>query len=98
MIKNRGLDALCVWGPGHGGPSVLANSWLEGSYTEKYPDATRDAPGMELLMRQFSFPGGVPSHAARESPARSTKAANSATPSPTPTAPPSTTRACWSPA
>ncbi|MFC9125278.1 phosphoketolase [Streptomyces sp. NPDC057099] len=68
VIKNRGLDALCVWGPGHGGPSVLANSWLEGSYTEKYPDATRDAPGMELLMRQFSFPGGVPSHVAPEVP------------------------------
>ncbi|MFB7927532.1 phosphoketolase [Streptomyces sp. NPDC056039] len=68
VIKNRELDALCVWGPGHGGPSVLANSWLEGSYTEKYPDATRDAPGMELLMRQFSFPGGVPSHVAPEVP------------------------------
>ncbi|MGI5424411.1 phosphoketolase family protein [Streptomyces sp. CA-179760] len=68
VIKNRDLDALCVWGPGHGGPSVLANSWLEGSYTEKYPDATRDAPGMELLMRQFSFPGGVPSHVAPEVP------------------------------
>ncbi|KOV94802.1 phosphoketolase [Streptomyces sp. NRRL B-1140] len=68
VIKNRGLDALCVWGPGHGGPSVLANSWLEGSYSEKYPDASRDAQGMELLMRQFSFPGGVPSHVAPEVP------------------------------
>jgi xylulose-5-phosphate/fructose-6-phosphate phosphoketolase len=68
VIKNRGLDALCIWGPGHGGPSVLANSWLEGSYSEKYPDVTRDAQGMELLMRQFSFPGGVPSHVAPEVP------------------------------
>ncbi|MFH9006299.1 phosphoketolase [Streptomyces afghaniensis] len=68
VIKNRGLDALCIWGPGHGGPSVLANSWLEGSYSEKYPDVTRDAEGMELLLRQFSFPGGVPSHVAPEVP------------------------------
>jgi xylulose-5-phosphate/fructose-6-phosphate phosphoketolase len=68
VIKNRALDALCIWGPGHGGPSVLANSWLEGSYSETYPDVTRDAPGMELLMRQFSFPGGVPSHVAPEVP------------------------------
>ncbi|CAM5671344.1 phosphoketolase family protein [Streptomyces coeruleorubidus] len=68
VIRNRALDALCIWGPGHGGPSVLANSWLEGSYSEKYPDVTRDAQGMELLMRQFSFPGGVPSHVAPEVP------------------------------
>ncbi|HZX36943.1 MAG TPA: phosphoketolase, partial [Streptomyces sp.] len=68
VIKARGLDALCVWGPGHGGPSVLANSWLEGSYTQTYPDVTRDAAGMERLFRQFSFPGGVPSHVAPEVP------------------------------
>ncbi|GAA2406053.1 phosphoketolase [Streptomyces coeruleofuscus] len=68
VIRSRALDALCIWGPGHGGPSVLANSWLEGSYSEKYPDVTRDAQGMELLMRQFSFPGGVPSHVAPEVP------------------------------
>ncbi|MGK5693729.1 phosphoketolase family protein [Streptomyces sp. URMC 128] len=68
VIRNRALNALCIWGPGHGGPSVLANSWLEGSYSEKYPDVTRDARGMELLMRQFSFPGGVPSHVAPEVP------------------------------
>ncbi|MFG3063704.1 phosphoketolase [Streptomyces sp. NPDC048231] len=68
VIKERGIDALCVWGPGHGGPSVLANSWLEGSYSETYPDVTRDARGMERLFRQFSFPGGVPSHVAPEVP------------------------------
>ncbi|MEU3598531.1 phosphoketolase family protein [Streptomyces sp. NPDC006798] len=68
VIKARGLDALCIWGPGHGGPAVLANSWLEGSYTEVYPDVTRDASGMEKLFRQFSFPGGVPSHVAPETP------------------------------
>ncbi|TDU79746.1 phosphoketolase family protein [Streptomyces sp. KS 21] len=68
VIKDRSLDALCVWGPGHGGPAVLANSWLEGTYTETYPDITRDAAGMAKLFRQFSFPGGVPSHVAPETP------------------------------
>ncbi|MGW1029365.1 phosphoketolase family protein, partial [Streptomyces sp. NPDC002577] len=67
-IKARGRDTVCIWGPGHGGPSVLANSWLEGSYTETYPDVTRDEAGMERLFRQFSFPGGVPSHVAPETP------------------------------
>ncbi|MFJ6567793.1 phosphoketolase [Streptomyces sp. NPDC091292] len=67
-IRDRDLDALCVWGPGHGGPAVLANSWLEGTYTETYPDVTRDAEGMRRLFRQFSFPGGVPSHVAPETP------------------------------
>ncbi|MET7883190.1 phosphoketolase family protein [Streptomyces avermitilis] len=68
VIKARDLDALCVWGPGHGGPAVLANSWLEGSYSETYPDVSRDAAGMGKLFRQFSFPGGVPSHVAPETP------------------------------
>ncbi|MEO3840605.1 phosphoketolase family protein [Streptomyces sp. B22F1] len=68
LIRNRGQDTLCVWGPGHGGPAVLANSWLEGSYSETYPDVGRDAAGMARLFRQFSFPGGVPSHVAPETP------------------------------
>ncbi|CAK7283433.1 phosphoketolase family protein [Streptomyces misionensis] len=68
VIKARDLDALCVWGPGHGGPAVLAGSWLEGSYSETYPDISRDALGMERLFKQFSFPGGVPSHVAPETP------------------------------
>ncbi|WP_449342253.1 phosphoketolase family protein [Streptomyces aurantiogriseus] len=68
VIKARGQDALCIWGPGHGGPAVLANAWLEGSYSETYPDVSRDAAGMERLFRQFSFPGGVPSHVAPETP------------------------------
>ncbi|MFD7665004.1 phosphoketolase [Streptomyces sp. NPDC059788] len=68
IIKARNLDALCVWGPGHGGPAVLANSWLEGSYTDTYPDIGRDAAGMARLFEQFSFPGGVPSHVAPETP------------------------------
>lgn len=68
VIKARGLSALCVWGPGHGGPAVLANSWLEGSYSDTYPDVGRDVEGMGALFRQFSFPGGVPSHVAPETP------------------------------
>ncbi|WP_371680830.1 phosphoketolase [Streptomyces sp. NBC_01276] len=68
VIKERGQEALCVWGPGHGGPAVLANSWLEGTYTETYPDISRDGEGMRRLFRQFSFPGGVPSHVAPETP------------------------------
>ncbi|WP_236573010.1 phosphoketolase family protein [Streptomyces sp. GS7] len=68
VIAARDLDALCVWGPGHGGPAVLANSWLDGTYSETYPDVSRDRAGMELLFRQFSFPGGVPSHVAPETP------------------------------
>ncbi|KNE79756.1 MULTISPECIES: phosphoketolase family protein [Streptomyces] len=68
VIRARDLDALCIWGPGHGGPAVLANSWLEGTYSETYPDVSRDAEGMARLFRQFSFPGGVPSHVAPETP------------------------------
>ncbi|MCX5345633.1 phosphoketolase family protein [Streptomyces atratus] len=68
VIKSLGIQGLCVWGPGHGGPAVLANSWLEGSYSETYPDVSRDAQGMGLLFKQFSFPGGVPSHVAPETP------------------------------
>ncbi|MFD9460331.1 phosphoketolase [Streptomyces sp. NPDC060027] len=68
VVTARGLDALCVWGPGHGGPAVLANSWLEGTYSETYPTVSRDTEGMGKLFRQFSFPGGVPSHVAPETP------------------------------
>lgn len=68
VVKARGQRALAVWGPGHGGPAVLANSWLEGTYSQTYPDVPRDATGMARLFRQFSFPGGVPSHVAPETP------------------------------
>ncbi|MFE9724975.1 phosphoketolase [Streptomyces sp. NPDC005794] len=68
VVKARNRRALCVWGPGHGGPAVLANSWLEGSYSETYPDVSRDRAGMAALFKQFSFPGGVPSHVAPETP------------------------------
>lgn len=67
-IRERGLDALYVAGPGHGGPAVVANAWLEGTWSQVYPDVTRDAAGMGALFRQFSFPGGIPSHAAADVP------------------------------
>ncbi|MDJ1114760.1 phosphoketolase family protein [Microbacterium sp. LX3-4] len=67
-IRDRDLDALYIAGPGHGGPGMVANAWLEGTYTERYPEITTDAAGMQRLFRQFSFPGGIPSHAAPETP------------------------------
>jgi xylulose-5-phosphate/fructose-6-phosphate phosphoketolase len=68
VIKNRDLDAIYIMGPGHGGPAAVANSYLEGTYSEVYPDITADADGMRKLFRQFSFPGGIPSHVAPETP------------------------------
>lgn len=68
LIRTRDLNILYVTGPGHGGPALLANTWLEGSYSELYPNVTRNAEGMRRLFRQFSFPGGVPSHTAPETP------------------------------
>jgi xylulose-5-phosphate/fructose-6-phosphate phosphoketolase len=68
LIRAHDLDAIFIAGPGHGGPALCASTWLEGSYTERWPTITRDAEGMEKLFRQFSFPGGVPSHVAPETP------------------------------
>ena len=68
IITGRDADMICVMGPGHGGPAALANAWLEGTYSEIYPPMTQDAVGMQRLFRQFSFPGGVPSHVAPETP------------------------------
>ena len=62
LIKKYDLDAIYMAGPGHGGPALIANVWLEGSYTEFFPAVTRDEAGMLRLFRQFSTPGGVPSH------------------------------------
>ena len=67
-ITLHDLNMMIVVGPGHGGPAALANCWLDGSYSEIYPSVPRDATGMAKLMRQFSFPGGVPSHNAAETP------------------------------
>ena len=63
-ILRRDISVLYVAGPGHGGPGLVAATWLEGSWTARWPDLTQDAAGMEKLFRQFSFPGGIPSHAA----------------------------------
>ncbi len=67
-IKVHDVPMMIVVGPGHGGPAALANTWLEGSYTDVYPNVPRDVTGMRQLFRQFSFPGGVPSHVSPETP------------------------------
>ena len=67
-IKRDGINMIYLAGPGHGGPAMVANTYLEGSYSEVYPDVSRDESGMRLLFRQFSFPGGIPSHVAPETP------------------------------
>jgi len=68
MIKARDLEMIYIIGPGHGGPGIVANTWLEGSYSETYPDISQDEEGMRRLFKQFSFPGGIPSHVAPETP------------------------------
>ena len=68
LIREREIDAIFIAGPGHGGPGLVANAYLEGTYTERYTHITPDADGMRELFRQFSFPGGIPSHAAPETP------------------------------
>jgi xylulose-5-phosphate/fructose-6-phosphate phosphoketolase len=67
-ITERDTDMIYVCGPGHGGPAMVANAWLEGTYTERYGHVPMNERGLEVLFRQFSFPGGVPSHAAPETP------------------------------
>ena len=68
VIGERTQSAMYITGPGHGGPGLVANSYLEGTYTEAYPAVTQDEEGMRQLFRQFSFPGGIPSHVAPETP------------------------------
>jgi xylulose-5-phosphate/fructose-6-phosphate phosphoketolase len=68
VIARDDLDMIFICGPGHGGPAVVANTWLEGTYSEIYPEVGQDREGMGRLFRQFSFPGGIPSHAAPETP------------------------------
>ncbi|MEI1249288.1 phosphoketolase family protein [Rhizobium aouanii] len=68
LIRARDLDIIYMCGPGHGGPGMVANTYLEGTYSEIYPDISESAEGMRKLFRQFSFPGGIPSHAAPETP------------------------------
>ncbi len=68
VIQQHDLNVLYVTGPGHGGPALVANTWLEGSYSECYPDVSQNEAGMKKLFTQFSFPGGIPSHVAAETP------------------------------
>jgi xylulose-5-phosphate/fructose-6-phosphate phosphoketolase len=68
IIKKYDLDMIYITGPGHGGPGLVANTYLEGTYSEIYPNVSQDAEGMQRLFRQFSFPGGIPSHVAPETP------------------------------
>ncbi|MET8041567.1 phosphoketolase family protein [Micromonospora sp. NPDC005215] len=68
VIVARDLNAMLVTGPGHGGPAIVANTWLEGTWSERYHDVARDEAGMSKLFRQFSFPGGIPSHVAADVP------------------------------
>ena len=68
VIRAHDLNTIYIAGPGHGGPGLVASTWLEGSYSERYPEVGRDAEGLRRLFKQFSFPGGIPSHAAPETP------------------------------
>jgi len=68
IIRKYELDMLYIAGPGHGGPALVANAYLEGTYSERYPDVSQDEPGLKRLFKQFSFPGGIPSHVAPETP------------------------------
>jgi xylulose-5-phosphate/fructose-6-phosphate phosphoketolase len=68
VIRNWDLNVVYIAGPGHGGPGLVANAYLDGTYTERYPAVSRDAAGLQRLFRQFSFPGGIPSHVAPETP------------------------------
>ena len=68
LIKKHDLDMIYITGPGHGGPGLVANAYLEGTYSEVYPNISADEEGMKRLFTQFSFPGGIPSHVAPETP------------------------------
>jgi xylulose-5-phosphate/fructose-6-phosphate phosphoketolase len=68
LIKKLDLNVIFITGPGHGGPGLVANTYLEGTYTELYPNISQDATGLQRLFKQFSFPGGIPSHVAPETP------------------------------
>src|SRR5437867_10659489 len=68
VIKDQDLNMIFIAGPGHGGPAVVAHTYLEGSYSELYSNVSQDERGMKRLVKQFSFPGGIPSHVAPETP------------------------------
>ena len=91
LIKKHDLNMIYITGPGHGGPGLVANAYLEGTYSEVYPNISPDEEGMKRLFTQFSFPAASQAMWHRRRPAQFTRAANSATPSRMPTELPSTT-------
>ena len=93
-INARELNTIYITGPGHGGPGLVANAYLDGTYEEVYPHIGRDEEGVRRLFRQFSFPGGIPSHVAPETPGSIHEGESSATRCCTPMARCSTTRIC----
>jgi xylulose-5-phosphate/fructose-6-phosphate phosphoketolase len=92
VIKKHDLDVIYITGPGHGGPGLVANAYLEGTYSEVYPNISADEEGMKRLFTQFSFPGGIPSHVAPETPGSIHEGGDLATRSRMPTEPLSTIR------
>jgi xylulose-5-phosphate/fructose-6-phosphate phosphoketolase len=86
IIKQYDLDMFYIAGPGHGGPALVGNTYLEGTYSEIYPNISQDEAGLKKLFKQFSFPGGISSHVAPTHPDRFTRAANLAIRSATPLA------------
>ena len=97
QIRARDLSAIYVTGPGHGGPALVANAYLEGTYGELYANISSDEAGLKKLFRQFSFPAAYPATLLRRCLGRSMRAASSGTHSSTPLAPLSTTRISWLP-
>jgi len=77
LIKRHDADMIYLSGPGHGGPAIVAQVYLEGTYSEIYPDVTRDVGGLRKLFRQFSTPGGIPSHVSVTTPGRALTACGS---------------------
>ena len=92
VIKRDDLNMIYIIGPGHGGPSLVAHAYLEGTYSEVYPEIGQDADGMQKLFKQFSFPGGIPSHVAPKRRVAFMRGASLVTPLATPMGQRSTTR------
>ncbi len=98
LIRRTDTDCLYVTGPGHGGPALVANTYLEGSYSEVYPRISTDTAGLRNLVRQFSTPGGIPSHVSVQTPGSIHEGGELGYALVHAAAPPSTTRTCWWPA
>src|ERR671934_817073 len=96
LIRETDANVIYLAGPGHGGPAIVANVYLEGTYSDIYPDVSQDAAGMQRLFRQFSTPGGIPSHVSVPTPGSIHEGGELGYVSATPSAPPSTTRTCSS--